>query len=72
MYCCYVAPHVTPVMYSKDRKKDRSRSRSPFRSFRWKKSTPKSPLAQTASASDDEGNISRAAAGQCCVSRVVA
>uniref|UniRef100_A0A1B6LLG0 PH domain-containing protein n=1 Tax=Graphocephala atropunctata TaxID=36148 RepID=A0A1B6LLG0_9HEMI len=41
------------------RKKDRSRSKSPFRSFRWKKSTPKSPT-QT-SASDDEGNLERAA-----------
>lgn len=41
------------------RKKDRSRSKSPFRSFRWKKSSPKSP-AQT-SASDDEGNLERAA-----------
>ncbi|XP_065222378.1 spectrin beta chain isoform X3 [Planococcus citri] len=60
-----VSTHATPVTpTSKDRKKDRSRSRSPFRSFRWKKSTPKSPLAQPASASDDEGNISRAAAGQ--------
>ncbi|XP_065222375.1 spectrin beta chain isoform X1 [Planococcus citri] len=60
-----ISTHATPVTpTSKDRKKDRSRSRSPFRSFRWKKSTPKSPLAQPASASDDEGNISRAAAGQ--------
>ncbi|XP_065222377.1 spectrin beta chain isoform X2 [Planococcus citri] len=59
-----ISTHATPVTpTSKDRKKDRSRSRSPFRSFRWKKSTPKSPLAQPASASDDEGNISRAAAG---------
>lgn len=41
------------------RKKDRSRSKSPFRSFRWKKSSPKSPT-QT-SASDDEGNLERAA-----------
>lgn len=41
------------------RKKDRSRSKSPFRSFRWRKSAPKSPT-QT-SASDDEGNIERAA-----------
>lgn len=62
--CCYVVSPVTPVTPTKDRKKDRSRSRSPFRSFRWKKSTPKSPLVQTASASDDEENISRAAAGQ--------
>lgn len=43
------------------RKKDRSRSKSPFRSFRWKKSgsSPKSPA--TTSASDDEGNLERAA-----------
>lgn len=44
------------------RKKDRSRSKSPFRSFRWKKSSPKSPT-QT-SASDDEGNLERAAGNE--------
>lgn len=37
------------------RKKDRSRSKSPFRSFRWKKSASKS----TGPASDDEGNLER-------------
>lgn len=50
------AKDTTPTT---SRKKDRSRSKSPFRSFRWRKSTPKSP-AQT-SASDDEGNLERAA-----------
>ena len=65
---CFVCAYVyvlVPRQSTKDttptttRKKDRSRSKSPFRSFRWKKSTPKSP-AQT-SASDDEGNLERAA-----------
>lgn len=40
----------------KDRNKDRSRSKSPFRSFRWKKSPQKSPLSAV-SASDDEATI---------------
>ncbi|KAJ8687026.1 hypothetical protein QAD02_022820, partial [Eretmocerus hayati] len=35
------------------RRKDRSRSKSPFRSFRWKK-TPKSPSLDRSGASDDE------------------
>lgn len=62
--CCVCVP--APRQSTKDtagatlgRKKDRSRSKSPFRSFRWKKSSPKSPT-QT-SASDDEGNLERAA-----------
>ncbi|XP_039294197.1 spectrin beta chain isoform X2 [Nilaparvata lugens] len=47
------------------RKKDRSRSKSPFRSFRWKKSpAQKSALGanqSATSASDDEANLERAA-----------
>lgn len=59
--CCQLAPRqsqkdTTPT----SRKKDRSRSKSPFRSFRWKKSSPKG-AAQAASVSDDEGNLERAA-----------
>lgn len=58
---CQLAPRqsskdITPS----SRKKDRSRSKSPFRSFRWKKSSPKN-AAQVASVSDDEGNLERAA-----------
>lgn len=48
----------TPASPSKGQKgtSQRSRSKSPFRSFRWKKSS-KSQLPQTvASASDDEAN----------------
>lgn len=46
---------------SVSRKKDRSRSKSPFRSFRWKKgSGPKSPTLAPTSASDDESNMERA------------
>jgi len=40
----------------KDRNKDRSRSKSPFRSFRWKKSPQKSPLSAVVSVSDDEAD----------------
>lgn len=43
----------------KDRNKDRSRSKSPFRSFRWKKSPQKSPLSAVASVSDDEAIVER-------------
>lgn len=45
---------------SLDRKKDRSRSKSPFRSFRWKKGS-KSPTAGAGAHSDDEANLERAA-----------
>lgn len=47
------------VSEKETRKKDRSRSKSPFRSFRWKKSTSKSP----GPASDDEGNLERVVKG---------
>lgn len=40
------------------RKKDRSRSKSPFRSFRWKKSSS-AKTGQSGAASDDEGNLER-------------
>jgi hypothetical protein len=45
---------------SLDRKKDRSRSKSPFRSFRWKKGS-KSPTTGAGAHSDDEANLERAA-----------
>lgn len=45
---------------SLDRKKDRARSKSPFRSFRWKKGS-KSPTAGAGAHSDDEANLERAA-----------
>ncbi|XP_052133456.1 spectrin beta chain [Frankliniella occidentalis] len=60
------AQPMAPRLSAKDtsstsRKKDRSRSKSPFRSFRWKKgSGPKSPTLAPTSASDDESNIERA------------
>lgn len=49
-----------PTPASKEsRRRVRSRSKSPFRSFRWKK--PKSPSEAPGSASDDESNLERAA-----------
>ncbi|KAJ9576491.1 hypothetical protein L9F63_006704, partial [Diploptera punctata] len=45
---------------SLDRKKDRSRSKSPFRSFRWKKGN-KSPATGTGAHSDDEASLAHAA-----------
>jgi hypothetical protein len=50
------------------RQKESARSKSPFRSFRWKKA--KSPAAAAAampgSASDDESNLERAAGKSVC------
>ncbi|XP_069978286.1 spectrin beta chain isoform X16 [Penaeus vannamei] len=52
----------TPTPASKEsRRRVRSRSKSPFRSFRWKK-TKQSPSEAPGSASDDESNLERAAA----------
>ncbi|CAH0387321.1 unnamed protein product [Bemisia tabaci] len=53
------ASRLSPKDASLARKKESARSKSPFRSFRWKKA-PKTAL-QTASASDDEENLGRAA-----------
>ncbi|XP_027207986.2 spectrin beta chain isoform X17 [Penaeus vannamei] len=51
----------TPTPASKEsRRRVRSRSKSPFRSFRWKK-TKQSPSEAPGSASDDESNLERAA-----------
>ncbi|XP_050732391.1 spectrin beta chain-like isoform X4 [Eriocheir sinensis] len=51
-----------PTPASKEsRRRVRSRSKSPFRSFRWKK-TKTSPSEAPGSASDDESNLERAAA----------
>ncbi|KAK8720528.1 hypothetical protein OTU49_013268 [Cherax quadricarinatus] len=50
-----------PTPASKEsRRRVRSRSKSPFRSFRWKKSKS-SPTGAPGSASDDESNLERAA-----------
>nr|XP_027207980.1 spectrin beta chain-like isoform X4 [Penaeus vannamei] len=50
-----------PTPASKEsRRRVRSRSKSPFRSFRWKK-TKQSPSEAPGSASDDESNLERAA-----------
>ena len=60
------APTLSPKesgSASLDRKKDRSRSKSPFRSFRWKKGN-KSPAAGTGAHSDDESSLALAA-GEC-------
>ncbi|KAL1138874.1 hypothetical protein AAG570_008936 [Ranatra chinensis] len=54
-----MAPRGAATLPAATKKKDRSRSKSPFRSFRWKKS-PRSPR-HGASASDDEENLERAA-----------
>lgn len=51
--CVYFENVASRSQLIKDRNKDRSRSKSPFRSFRWKKSPQKSPLSAV-SASDDE------------------
>lgn len=51
--CVYFENVASQGQLVKDRNKDRSRSKSPFRSFRWKKSPQKSPLSAV-SASDDE------------------
>lgn len=65
MPCIYSMGLSAPRLSAKDtsstsRKKDRSRSKSPFRSFRWKKgSGPKSPTLAPTSASDDESNMER-------------
>ncbi|XP_045122381.1 spectrin beta chain-like isoform X4 [Portunus trituberculatus] len=57
-------PHTlprAPTPASKEsRRRVRSRSKSPFRSFRWKK-TKTSPSEAPGSASDDESNLERAA-----------
>ncbi|XP_071530660.1 spectrin beta chain isoform X5 [Panulirus ornatus] len=57
-------PHTlprAPTPASKEsRRRVRSRSKSPFRSFRWKK-TKSSPSEAPGSASDDESNLERAA-----------
>ncbi|XP_042238851.1 spectrin beta chain-like isoform X4 [Homarus americanus] len=57
-------PHTlprAPTPASKEsRRRVRSRSKSPFRSFRWKKSKS-SPSEAPGSASDDESNLERAA-----------
>ncbi|KAF4521837.1 hypothetical protein B566_EDAN003711 [Ephemera danica] len=58
-----LASSTPPTTPTSSKKKDRARSKSPFRSFRWKKA--KSPVAASASmpgsASDDESNLERAA-----------
>ncbi|XP_046383490.1 spectrin beta chain isoform X6 [Ischnura elegans] len=55
-----VSAPSTPSLGKEYKKKDRARSKSPFRSFRWKKSkSPPSTLP--GSASDDESNLERAA-----------
>ncbi|XP_066961573.1 spectrin beta chain isoform X23 [Macrobrachium rosenbergii] len=54
-------PTSPPTPASKEsRRRVRSRSKSPFRSFRWKKTKP--PSEAPGSASDDESNLERAAA----------
>ncbi|KAJ4442213.1 hypothetical protein ANN_12079 [Periplaneta americana] len=55
-----LSPKESAQTASLDRKKDRSRSKSPFRSFRWKKGT-KSPTTGAGAHSDDEANLERAA-----------
>ncbi|KAK7078543.1 Spectrin beta chain, non-erythrocytic 1 [Halocaridina rubra] len=56
------SPGSPPTPASKEsRRRVRSRSKSPFRSFRWKKTKP-SPSEAPGSASDDESNLERAAA----------
>ncbi|XP_066961562.1 spectrin beta chain isoform X15 [Macrobrachium rosenbergii] len=53
-------PTSPPTPASKEsRRRVRSRSKSPFRSFRWKKTKP--PSEAPGSASDDESNLERAA-----------
>lgn len=54
--CVYFENVASRSQLVKDRNKDRSRSKSPFRSFRWKKSPQKSPLSAV-SASDDEATV---------------
>nr|XP_045601233.1 spectrin beta chain-like isoform X2 [Procambarus clarkii] len=55
------SPASPPTPASKEsRRRVRSRSKSPFRSFRWKKSKS-SPSGAPGSASDDESNLERAA-----------
>lgn len=56
---CSVCSAPTPAS-KESRRRVRSRSKSPFRSFRWKK-TKTSPSEAPGSASDDESNLERAA-----------
>ena len=64
---CSVCSAPTPTSKESQRRV-RSRSKSPFRSFRWKK--PKTPTEAPGSASDDESNLERAA-GNIDLSRVL-